>query len=111
MNKLEGGERERLTELYFLTVKIVAQRPTHISAIATVLLITKTFTVKYYGRRLQTNTTTIIIMIIIQDTDRQKLTNKNKSKKGWWWGQRNKTTSCNILPGKKRVGRVGTFSF
>ena len=76
MNKLEGGERERLSELYFLTVKILAQRLTHISAIATVLLITKTFTVKYYGRRLQTNTTTIIIMIIIQDTDRQKLTNK-----------------------------------
>ena len=29
-------------ELYFSTVKILAQRPTHISAVATVLLITKT---------------------------------------------------------------------
>ena len=33
-----------MTELYFSTVKILAQRPTHISAVATVLLITKTFT-------------------------------------------------------------------
>ena len=32
-------------------MKILAQRPTHISAVATVLLITKTFTVKYYDRR------------------------------------------------------------
>ena len=31
-------------------MKILAQRPTHISAVATVLLITKTFTVKYYDR-------------------------------------------------------------
>ena len=30
-----------MIELYFSTVKILAQRPTHISAIATVLLITK----------------------------------------------------------------------
>ena len=29
---------------YFSTVKILVQRPTHISAVATVLLITKTFT-------------------------------------------------------------------
>ena len=42
-----------MIELYFSTVKILAQRPTHISAVATVLLITKTFTVKYYYRRLQ----------------------------------------------------------
>ena len=35
-----------MIELYFSTVKILAQRPTHISAVATVLLITKTFTVK-----------------------------------------------------------------
>ena len=35
-------EREGLTELYFSTVKILAQRPTHISAVATVLLIAKT---------------------------------------------------------------------
>ena len=32
-------------------MKILAQRPTHISAVATVLLITKTFIVKYYDRR------------------------------------------------------------
>ena len=49
----EGGkEGERETELYFSTVKILAQRPTDISAVATVLLITKTFIVKYYDRRL-----------------------------------------------------------
>ena len=35
-----------MIELYFSTVKILAQRPIHISAVATVLLITKTFTVK-----------------------------------------------------------------
>ena len=40
-----------MIELYFSTVKILAQRLTHISAVATVLLITKTFTVKYYERR------------------------------------------------------------
>ena len=32
-------EREREIKLYFSTVKILAQRPTHISAVATVLLI------------------------------------------------------------------------
>ena len=37
-------------------MKILAQRPTHIYAVATVLLITKTFTVKYYDIRIQTNT-------------------------------------------------------
>ena len=52
----EGGrererEREREVKLYFSTVKI-AHRPTHISAVATVLLITKTFTVEYYDRRI-----------------------------------------------------------
>ena len=57
-----GGKREgdggggklidRLIELDFSTVKILAQRPSHISAVATVLLITKTFTVKYYYRRI-----------------------------------------------------------
>ena len=41
-----------LTELYFSTVKILTQRPTHISAVATIPLITKTFTVKYYYRRI-----------------------------------------------------------
>ena len=45
-------KRERLTELYFSTIKILPQRPTHISAVATILLITKTFTVKYYDRRI-----------------------------------------------------------
>ena len=52
-----------MIKLYFSTVKILAQRPTHISAVATVLLITKTFTVKYYDRRIQTNRTSIIIII------------------------------------------------
>ena len=33
------------------TVKILAQRPTHISAVATVLLITKTFTMKETDRQ------------------------------------------------------------
>ena len=44
--------KNEMIELYFSTVKILAQRPTYISAVATVLLITKTFTVKYYYRRL-----------------------------------------------------------
>ena len=39
-------------ELYFSTVKMLVERPTHISSVATVLLISKTFTVKYYDRRL-----------------------------------------------------------
>ena len=46
-------------------MKILAQRPTHISAVAIILLITKTFTVKYYDRRIPTNRTSIIIIIII----------------------------------------------
>ena len=46
------------------TVKISAQRPTHISAVATVLPITKTVTLKYYYRRLETNTASIIIIHI-----------------------------------------------
>ena len=41
-------------------MKILAQRPTHISAVAAVLLITKTFTVKYhiyiYRERVYINT-------------------------------------------------------
>ena len=45
-----------MIELYFSTVKILAQRPTHISAVATILLITKTFTVKYYYGRIVTGT-------------------------------------------------------
>ena len=32
-------------------MKLLAQRPTHIYTIATVLLITKTFITKYYERR------------------------------------------------------------
>ena len=40
-----------MIKLYFSTVKVLAQRPTHISAVATVLLITKTFTVRYYERQ------------------------------------------------------------
>ena len=48
------GEIDRLIKLYFSTVKILAQRPTHISAVATVLRITKTFIVKHYDRRIQT---------------------------------------------------------
>ena len=39
-------------KLYFSTMKILSQRPTHIYAVATVLLITKTFTVVYYDRRI-----------------------------------------------------------
>ena len=45
-------QTDRLIEPYFSTVKILTQRPTHISAVATVLLVTKTFIVKYYDRRL-----------------------------------------------------------
>jgi len=41
-----------LIKLYFSTVKILVQRPTRVSAVATVLLITKTFIVKYYDRRI-----------------------------------------------------------
>ena len=42
-----------MIKLYFSTVKILAQRLTHISAVATVLLIlTQTFIVKYYDRRI-----------------------------------------------------------
>ena len=49
---LKGCKWMRLIELYFSTVKILAQRPTHMSAVATVLLITKTFIVEYYDRRI-----------------------------------------------------------
>ena len=45
-----------MTKLYISTVNILARRPAHISAVATVLatvlLITKTFIVKYYDRRI-----------------------------------------------------------
>ena len=43
-----------MIKIYFSTVNILAQSgPTHIPAVATVLLITKTFTAKYYDRRLE----------------------------------------------------------
>ena len=50
-------------KIYFSTVKISAQTSTQISAVTTVdvLLITKTFIVKYYDRRIQTNTASITI--------------------------------------------------
>ena len=54
-----------MIELYFSTVKTLAQRPTHISAVATILLITKTFTVKYYYRRIYINTASVKIKITI----------------------------------------------
>ena len=49
-----GGGRliDWLIKLYFSTVKILAQRPTHISAVVTVLVITKTLIVKYYDGRI-----------------------------------------------------------
>ena len=40
-------------------MKIIPQRPTHIYAVAAVLMITKTFTVKYCDRRIQTSTVSI----------------------------------------------------
>ena len=45
-----------MIKLYFSTVKILAQRPTHVSAVATVLLVTKTFIVKYYQRERERET-------------------------------------------------------
>ena len=46
------SRREREREIYFSTVKILAQRPTDISAVATVLLITKTFIVRDRDRQI-----------------------------------------------------------
>ena len=45
--------------------------PTHISVVATVLLITKTSIVKYYDRRIKTNRASIIIIIthVKRDSD------------------------------------------
>ena len=43
---------------------ILAQRPTHVSAVAIVLLTTKRFTVKYYDRRIHTNTVSVIIITL-----------------------------------------------
>ena len=62
-------------------MNILAQRPTHIFAAATVLLITKTFTVKYYDRRLKTNTASIIIMTIIITTDVKRDSDCNENEK------------------------------
>ena len=45
------NQRERESKLYFSTVRILPQRLTHIFAVATVLLIIRTFTVKYYDKR------------------------------------------------------------
>ena len=66
--KERKSEIDWLIKLYFSTMKILAQRPTHIYAVATVLLITKTFTVKYYDWRIKTNTVSIIILTIITIT-------------------------------------------
>ena len=71
-------------------MKILAQRPTHISAVATVLLITKTFTVKYYDR---TSVITIIIIVIINETatatemEKKKKKKKKKAVKNKWSGK------------------------
>ena len=51
-------------------MKILAQRPTQISAVATVLLITKTFTVKYYYRRLERET----------ERDRERQTDRQRQR-------------------------------
>ena len=53
-------------------MKTLAQRLTPISAVATVLLITRTFIVKY-DRRIQTNAASIIIIIHVKrDSDCNK---------------------------------------
>ena len=52
----------RLIKLYFSTVKILTQRPTHISVVTTVLLITKTFVVRC-DRKIKTNAASIITHI------------------------------------------------
>ena len=53
-------------------MKILAQRPTHISAVATVLLITKTFTVKYYDRERERETETERQTETDRDRDRER---------------------------------------
>ena len=47
-------------------MKILAQRPTRIFAVAIVLLITKTFIVKYNDRKIETNPASIIIVTPIK---------------------------------------------
>ena len=54
-------------------MKILAQRPTHISAVATVLLIIKTFTVKHYDRRIWTNRTS-------RERERQRQTDRQRQR-------------------------------
>ena len=68
-----------MIKLYFRTVKILAKKmPTYISVVAAVLLIMKTFMVKYYDRRIQTNTASIIIIIIIAHVKRDSDCNGNE---------------------------------
>ena len=62
-------------------MKTLAQSPTHISAFATVLLITKTFTMKYYDRRISINTASIII--ILNETATTTEMNKIAVKTNW----------------------------
>ena len=68
-----------MIKLYFSKVKILAQRPTHISAVATVQLIIKTLKVNYYARRLQTNTASIILHVN-RDSDCNGHENVNSEK-------------------------------
>ena len=60
-----------MIKLYFSTVQIIPQRPTHISAVATVLLITRTFIVQYYERKRQTQTDRQTEKGTDRQTDRQ----------------------------------------
>ena len=48
----EVGGGERLIKFNFSAVKLLAQRPIRISAVATVLLVIKTFAVKYEREKL-----------------------------------------------------------
>ena len=62
-------------------MKILAQRPTHTSAVATILLITETFIVKHYDRRVQKNTASIIIISHVKtDSDCNGNENDNNEK-------------------------------
>ena len=63
-------------------MKILAQRPTHVSAVAIVLLITKIFTVKYYDRRIYKNRTSIIIINETATATEMIPKNKTKQKSG-----------------------------
>ena len=59
-----------MIKLYFSTVKILAQRPTHVSAVATVLLITKTFIVKGRERERERE----------RDRDRERQTDRQRQR-------------------------------